>query len=156
MNTLTTAHKIAIAVGCLVAVAAIIAWDQTNLRKGDGPIATPVTLQTALPPAAGTATVVAPALPAKVEEPIACPKDCAAEKASTSAPTPVAAAAPAPDKMYTVQQGDSLYNISVKLFGTPRHYERIYLANKDRIKDPNTLQVGINLRLPEVASANPQ
>jgi nucleoid-associated protein YgaU len=151
MSTLTTAHKIAIAAGCLVAVIGIVVWDQCNLRKGDGaPIATPVTLQTALPGPAAPAAI--PAI-AKAEEPIACPKDCAGEKAS--APTP-AAATPAkeigPEKVYTVQQGDSLYGISVKLFGTPRHYERIYQANKDRIKDPNTLQVGINLRMPEIAA----
>jgi LysM repeat protein len=54
-------------------------------------------------------------------------------------------------RLYTVVQGDSLYGISVKVFGTPRHYERIYEANRDRIKDPNTLQIGINLKIPEVS-----
>lgn len=150
MASLTTAHKIGIAVACLVAVAAIVAWDQTTLRKSGEPmpIATPVTLQTALPPVAAPTATPAPAAPA---EPVVCPKDCATEKPAT--PAPVAAPKPAgPEKVYTVAQGDSLYGISVKVFGTPRHYERIYEANRDRIKDPNTLQVGINLRMPDVAS----
>jgi nucleoid-associated protein YgaU len=84
----------------------------------------------------------------------------AGEKAQTSpsaadATPRLKIAAPEPPSegkgLYTVLQGDTLYGISVKVFGTPRHYERIYEANRDRIRDPNTLQVGINLRMPEVS-----
>ena len=70
--------------------------------------------------------------------------------ASSSPPAPIKPIEP--PKVYTVVQGDTLYGISVKLFGTPRHYERIYEANKDRVKDPGTLQIGVNLRMPEVPS----
>jgi nucleoid-associated protein YgaU len=59
-------------------------------------------------------------------------------------------------KVYTVQAGDTLSGISVKVYNTSRHYQKIYEANKDAIEDPNTLQVGLNLVMPElpVKSAN--
>ena len=88
--------------------------------------------------------------PRPAAEPVICPTPAAPEAPKPAAAEPVKA--DEPPKTYTVLQGDSLYGISVKVFGTPRHYERIYLANKDRIKDPNTLQVGINLRMPEIAA----
>jgi phage tail protein X len=59
---------------------------------------------------------------------------------------------PGGQRVYTVVQGDTLYGISVKVFGTPRHYERIYEANKDKIEDPNTLQIGMKLTMPDVPS----
>jgi nucleoid-associated protein YgaU len=60
-------------------------------------------------------------------------------------------------KVYTVQAGDTLSGISVKVYNTSRHYQKIYEANKDAIEDPNTLQVGLNLVMPELpvkAAAN--
>jgi LysM repeat protein len=59
---------------------------------------------------------------------------------------------PAKATTYTVVQGDTLYGISVKVFGTPRYYERIFEENRDRISDPNTLQIGLNLKMPDVPS----
>ncbi len=53
-------------------------------------------------------------------------------------------------KIYTVQAGDTLSGISVKVYNTSRHYQKIYEANKDEIGDPNTLQVGLNLVMPEL------
>jgi nucleoid-associated protein YgaU len=149
MSTLTIKHKIGIAVACLVAIIGIVVWDQKNLSRSDAPLpTTPVTLQTALTP---VVAVPAPAPAVKREEPIAVPKDCAEEVKSAAAAV-AKDVKPAPAATYTVVQGDSLYGISVKLFGTPRHYERLYEANRDRIRDPNTLQVGINLRMPEIAT----
>jgi nucleoid-associated protein YgaU len=149
---LTAPLKIGIAVACLVGIAAIIAVDQVRLQRRESMTITTVaapTVQTALPavvaPVAAPAPtpVVAPA----AAEPVICPAPAAEASAKPAAVPPVKEAAPV---VYTVQQGDSLYGISTKVFGTPRHYERIYEANRDRIKDPNTLQVGINLKMPEV------
>jgi len=53
-------------------------------------------------------------------------------------------------KVYTVVPGDTLSGISVKVYNTSRHYQKIYDANKDAIEDPNTLQVGLNLVMPEL------
>jgi nucleoid-associated protein YgaU len=55
-------------------------------------------------------------------------------------------------KIYTVQVGDTLSGISVKVYNTSRHYQKIYEANKDEIGDPNTLQVGLNLVMPDLPS----
>jgi nucleoid-associated protein YgaU len=55
-------------------------------------------------------------------------------------------------KIYTVQAGDTLSGISVKVYNTSRHYQKIYEANKDEIGDPNTLQVGLNLVMPDLPS----
>lgn len=53
-------------------------------------------------------------------------------------------------KVYTVQAGDTLSGISVKVYNTSRHYQKIYEANKEAIEDPNTLQVGLNLVMPDL------
>jgi nucleoid-associated protein YgaU len=140
---LTAPLKIGLAAACLVVVAILIAVDVARTRAKDEPAPAPAAstaLVQALPPA------FQPPMP--VAEPVICPPVAAEVK-----PAGVDPVSPEePPKVYTVLQGDSLYGISVKVFGTPRHYERIYEANKDRIKDPNTLQVGINLRMPDVAA----
>src|SRR6185295_19802048 len=53
-------------------------------------------------------------------------------------------------KTYTVQPSDTLSGISVKVYNTSRHYQKIYEANKDVIDDPNTLQVGLKLTMPDL------
>jgi nucleoid-associated protein YgaU len=58
-------------------------------------------------------------------------------------------------KIYTVQAGDTLSQISSKVYNTSRHYQKIYEANKDVIADPNTLQVGSKLVMPELPSKAP-
>lgn len=55
-------------------------------------------------------------------------------------------------KVYTVVPGDTLSGISVKVYNTSRHYQKIYDANKDAIEDPNTLQVGLSLVMPDLPS----
>lgn len=144
---LTAPLKIGIAAACLVAVAVLIAVDasrtSTPVPAPPAPAPLVAPLQAAYP---------APVIAVPAQEPVVCPQPPKTEEIAA----PKAAEAPAkvePPKVYTVAQGDSLYGISVKLYGTPRHYERIYEANKDRIKDPNTLQVGINLRMPDLPAA---
>jgi Tfp pilus assembly protein FimV len=55
-------------------------------------------------------------------------------------------------KIYTVQSGDTLSGISSKVYNTSRHYQKIYEANKDAIADPNMLQVGSKLVMPDLPS----
>ncbi|MBI3854303.1 MAG: LysM peptidoglycan-binding domain-containing protein [Planctomycetes bacterium] len=147
---LTAPLKIGLAAACLVGVAAIIAWDLVRSHAPEVVIATP----------SPAATMLVPALPAPepvVRPPagdaVLCPPAPKEEPKALATPEPPAkpAAPSEPPQVYTVSQGDTLYGISVKLYGTPRHYERIYEANKDRIRDPNTLQVGVNLRMPDLA-----
>ena len=63
---------------------------------------------------------------------------------------PAASADPGGQKLYTVQSGDTLSTISVKVYNTSRHHEKIYDANRDKIRDPHTLIVGAKLVIPEL------
>jgi nucleoid-associated protein YgaU len=64
--------------------------------------------------------------------------------------SPVAAAAPA--RTYTVQPKDSLIKIARKMYGADQEneYQRIFEANKDKIKDPAVLTAGQELTIPEL------
>jgi nucleoid-associated protein YgaU len=55
-------------------------------------------------------------------------------------------------KVYTVQQGDTLYGISSKVYSNPAYYEKLYEANRDKMDDPNTVRVGLKLSIPELPS----
>jgi nucleoid-associated protein YgaU len=64
----------------------------------------------------------------------------------------VASAAPGIDatKQYRVQAGDSLYKISVKLYGKSDRADKIFQLNKQLMSDdPHKLKVGQVLQLPE-------
>ncbi|MSS10472.1 bifunctional metallophosphatase/5'-nucleotidase [Clostridium sp. WB02_MRS01] len=49
---------------------------------------------------------------------------------------------------YTVKNGDSLSRIAKRELGSYDRWKDIYEANKDKIKDPNVLSVGIQLVIP--------
>lgn len=74
-------------------------------------------------------------------------------RAVTSAPpppsvTPVTAATP--QRTYSVQSGDTLSNISMKIYGVRSRYLEIYNANTDQLSSPNAmLHVGQVLKLPQ-------
>jgi len=50
---------------------------------------------------------------------------------------------------YTVKGGDNLSKISKQFYGDANEYMRIYYANKDKIKDPDKIQVGWELTIPK-------
>ena len=54
----------------------------------------------------------------------------------------------ASERTYKVQPGDTLSKISQQFFGDPNKYMRIFEANRDRLKDPNKIQVGQELKIP--------
>ena len=57
------------------------------------------------------------------------------------------------DKDYTVQSNDSLYKISMKLFGRGDKANAIYELNKQVIgSDPAKLKVGMVLKVPQAAT----
>lgn len=54
----------------------------------------------------------------------------------------------APDQVYTVQTGDSLWSIAQKFYGTGYKWTDIYQANAGQLGDPNVIQVGQRLAIP--------
>jgi len=70
---------------------------------------------------------------------------------SSTAPAPsgTPAAQKAADRTYVVQSGDSLSKISKKFYGDANSWKRIFEANKDTIKNPDLIQPGWKLRIPE-------
>jgi nucleoid-associated protein YgaU len=52
------------------------------------------------------------------------------------------------EQTYTVQAGDTLSKISKKFFGDSNKYMTIFNANKDQLKDPDTIKPGQVLKIP--------
>jgi LysM repeat protein len=52
-------------------------------------------------------------------------------------------------RQYTVQAGDTLSKISAHFYGNPSQYMKIFEANRNILKDPNQIQPGQQLVIPE-------
>lgn len=53
-----------------------------------------------------------------------------------------------PAVTYTVQSGDTLSKISKEYYGSTDEYMRIFYANRDKLRDPDRIQVGQELVIP--------
>jgi nucleoid-associated protein YgaU len=53
-----------------------------------------------------------------------------------------------PETIYTVVSGDSLSKIAKHYYGDANKYMKIFDANKDQLTDPNKINVGQKLRIP--------
>jgi len=49
---------------------------------------------------------------------------------------------------YTVKSGDTLSKISQQFYGSANEYMRIFYANRDKLSDPDRIQVGQQLIIP--------
>ena len=49
---------------------------------------------------------------------------------------------------YEVKSGDNLSKISKQFYGDPNEYMRIFYANRDKLNDPDKIQVGQKLAIP--------
>jgi nucleoid-associated protein YgaU len=75
---------------------------------------------------------------------------------STSAGTPAfgnvsggfASDSAAPVSSHTVRAGESLSKISRKVYGSSKHWRRIFDANRDQIDNPDLIQIGQVLKIP--------
>lgn len=52
-------------------------------------------------------------------------------------------------RTYIVQSGDSLSKIARKFYGNSNDWRKIFEANKDRISNPDMIQPGWALKIPE-------
>jgi tetratricopeptide (TPR) repeat protein len=72
-------------------------------------------------------------------------------KTQVASLTAVAPLAAAPNSV-TVGKGESLWSISTRLYGNADMYQRLFEANKDRIRDPNRIFPGMTLTVPAAGS----
>ena len=59
------------------------------------------------------------------------------------------ASLPVTAKVYEVVAGDTLSKIAKKFYGDANKYMKIFEANKDQLKDPNKINVGQKLNIPD-------
>ncbi|HLA12770.1 MAG TPA: LysM peptidoglycan-binding domain-containing protein [Pyrinomonadaceae bacterium] len=52
-------------------------------------------------------------------------------------------------QVYEVKAGDNLSKISKQFYGDPNEYMRIFYANRDKLRDPDKIQVGQQLTIPQ-------
>jgi nucleoid-associated protein YgaU len=52
------------------------------------------------------------------------------------------------EQTYVVKPGDTLSKISRQFYGNPNDYMRIFDANKDKLRDPNKITPGQELKIP--------
>jgi nucleoid-associated protein YgaU len=52
------------------------------------------------------------------------------------------------EKLYVVKKGDSLSKIAKQEYGDASKWRRIFEANKDKIKDPDLIHPGQELKIP--------
>lgn len=52
-------------------------------------------------------------------------------------------------RTYTVKPGDTLSKISKHFYGDAGKHEDIFYANRDKIEDPDNIQVGMELNIPD-------
>ena len=53
-----------------------------------------------------------------------------------------------PGEVYTVASGDTLSKIAKRFYGDTNAYQKIFEANRDKLANPDRIQVGQELRLP--------
>ena len=63
-------------------------------------------------------------------------------------PQAVGTSGAASQRSYTVKSGDTLSKIAKEFYGDANAYHRIFDANRDKLKDPNKIDVGQVLNIP--------
>lgn len=71
------------------------------------------------------------------------------QSASSSTGQPTVQSGQSGPRTYTVQPGDSLSKISQQFYGKASEYNKIFEANRDKLSDPNKVQVGQVLQIPQ-------
>ncbi len=74
--------------------------------------------------------------------------DIQAPSAAAAAAASAGGSSSSAARTYTVQAGDSLSKISKQFYGDANKYMKIFEANKDKLTDPNKVNVGTELLIP--------
>ncbi|MBI4577146.1 MAG: LysM peptidoglycan-binding domain-containing protein [Planctomycetes bacterium] len=81
--------------------------------------------------------------------PVSLPVTAPITGSATAAPAAtLPPAAPAAQRRYTVQKGDTFSSIAKRLYGTEARWPAIAEANRDRVSDPSRLMPGTELVIP--------
>ncbi len=86
-----------------------------------------------------------------VVEPDPTPVDTSVTAGRASSPQPTDKYAPAPtstSRTHTVRKGETLYSLAKRYYGSSTRWRRIYEANRQTVKDPNVISIGMKLRIP--------
>jgi nucleoid-associated protein YgaU len=78
-----------------------------------------------------------------------CIKSVDATYADLTADISVDASLTVPETIYEVVGGDNLSKIAKHFYGDANKYMKIFEANKDQLSDPNKINVGQKLRIPD-------
>lgn len=73
--------------------------------------------------------------------------------AAVLAGPPAAAQQPPGERMHEVRDGETLWEIAAHTIGDPTLWPALYLANRDRIKDPSRVYPGQRLAIPVIDPA---
>lgn len=143
----------------ILAILAFIFWPRIRgIISGTGCQAP----QRDIPPYTGDTIVdaqKAPETAKKAEQPAPKTEEPAAKAPAVEKKAPVAEAVKATRECagcYTVKWRDSFINISERLSGDWRNWEKLYNLNRDVVKDTRLLIPGTQLKLPEGFSATPR
>jgi nucleoid-associated protein YgaU len=77
------------------------------------------------------------------------PDDWSDVVSGSSSTAPSAGGSSGGARTYVVVSGDSLSKIAKKFYGNANAWKRIFDANTDRIKNPDVIQPGWTLKIPE-------
>ncbi len=92
-------------------------------------------------------------LPAEASEdltPLALPADGTAMDPQTATLPP-----PPQPVTYVVRSGDSLSTIAARFYADSSRWQAIFNANRDQLKDPHAVKIGMELRIPPAVAAAP-
>lgn len=70
------------------------------------------------------------------------------EAASNDEPDEFLEAGSLPGRIHIVQPGDTLWTLAERYYGHGKHLHKIHVANRNRLRDPNNLPVGMKLIIP--------
>ncbi len=76
-------------------------------------------------------------------------KQVDASYADLTADITIDSSLPVPETKYTVKAGDTLSKIAKHHYGNANEYMKIFNANKGTLKDPDKIQVGQELVIPD-------
>jgi LysM repeat protein len=72
-----------------------------------------------------------------------------AQYADLTADIGLDAALPVPPRIHEVVSGDTLSKLAKHYYGNGNLYMKIFEANRDQMRDPNIIQIGQKLKIPE-------